>query len=75
MELCVIGGPAGVKGLLREACDFLAKLKEKQEKGAAESEGGSLFAVALLKGVVRARAGGRFEAPGGWLEARGIGPC
>ena len=64
-----------MKGLLREACDFLAKLKEKQQKGAADSDGGSLLAVALSEGVVSARAGGRFDAPGGWLEARGIGPC
>ena len=35
----VFGAAAGVKGLLREACDFLEKLKLKQQQATSESEG------------------------------------
>ena len=35
----VIGAAAGVKGLLREACDFLEKLKLKQQQTTSEAEG------------------------------------
>ena len=35
----VFGAAAGVKGLLREACDFLEKLKLKQQQTTSEAEG------------------------------------
>ena len=35
----VIGAAAGVKGLLREACDFLEKLELEQQQTTSESEG------------------------------------
>ena len=57
----MIGAPAGVKGLVREACDFLEKLKLKQQQTTSESEGWLLAVACVAVQFCCGRCCGRAE--------------